>query len=226
MAVLTAGLRNLQRQLDAAFPDRRRPDGWIGDEPHRARTSGHNPDDTAGSRPAWDGDPDRTPEVRALDAAADLGPGVDPLDVVDHIRGLPGLSAVLRYVVFDHRIYHVRNGFGGVPYEGGNPHTEHIHFEGAWTQAADNNDTFDYRLERIPVALTEADKKWIEKKIREVVTGDADPGPRTYSLGGLITTIERRTADDDARFEDLAARLGRIETMVSEAVRDSPARPV
>jgi hypothetical protein len=209
-AVLTPGLRNLQRQLDVAFPDRAGPDGWIGDAAHRARTSGHNPDDTEGSRPAWDGDPDRTPEARALDAAADLGEGADPQDVVDHIRRLPGLSAVLRYMIFDGHIYHVRNGYAPERHTG-DPHTEHIHFEGAWTQAADNNETFNYRLERIPVALTPEDKQWIEKKIREVVTGDADPGPREYSLGGLITTIERRTEDDDRRFDDLAAQLRRIE---------------
>lgn len=168
MATLTAGLRNLQRQLGDAFPDRALPDGTIGDRAHQGRTSGHNPDDTAGSKPAWNGDPDRTAEIRALDVKADLGPGVDAQAVVDHIRALPGLATVLRYMIFNHRIYHVREGFAAAPYAGANAHEEHVHFEGAWTQAADRNDTFDYRLERVPVALTEADKNWIKAELGKV----------------------------------------------------------
>src|SRR5919202_6536127 len=107
MAVLTLGLQSLRRQVDEAFPGRdRTSDGWIGDAAHQDSTSGHNPDDTAGSRPSWDGDPDRRPEVRAWDMDADLGPGVNTQAVVDHIRRLPGLGTVLRYIIYNRRIYH------------------------------------------------------------------------------------------------------------------------
>lgn len=165
MAVLTDGLKNLQRQLDAAFPDRHRPDGWLGDAAHRARTSGHNPDDSAGSRPAWNGDGDSKAEVRALDVSADLGDGVDSLDVVKHLIKLPNFKTVVRYVIHRGHIYHADNGFKADDYDGDNPHTKHVHFEGAWTQAADNNTTYNFHLEDVPVALNAADKAYISSLI-------------------------------------------------------------
>lgn len=197
MAVLTAGLRNLQRQLTEAFPERHLPDGWLGDAAHRSRTSGHNPDDTPGSKPAWDGDPDKTPEARALDVSADLGPGVRAQTVVDHIRRLPGLSSVIRYIIHDGWIYHVRMAFGAERYDGENPHTHHIHFEGAWSQGADNNDTFDFRLEMVPVSLTESDKNWIKAelaKIDENVRNTAR-GSKEFLSDTEKNEIISRTAD-------------------------------
>lgn len=170
MAVLTAGLQNLRRQVDEAFPGRdRTTDGWIGDTAHQARTSGHNPDDAQGSAAAWNGDPDTTPEVRAWDMDVDLRDARAQV-LVDHVRQLPGLAAVLRYMIFDHHEYHARNGFVPIPYTGDDPHTNHVHFEGAWTQAADQNTSFNYRLEAIPVALTADDKKWISDLISTVAT--------------------------------------------------------
>ena len=159
MAVLTQGLRNFERQLDEAFPRRARPDGWIGDEAHRQRTSGHNPDDTFGSKPAWDGDTDRIPEVRSLDIKVDLGDGIVGQDLVDHLIQLPALGTVIRYLIHRGLIYHARAGFRPVRYDGDNRHDHHVHVEGAWTQAGDTNTTYDYLLEDIPVALTENDWK-------------------------------------------------------------------
>src|SRR5690348_18451057 len=70
---LTRGLQNLRAQVDAAFPDRdTTSDGTIGDKAHQAETSGHNPDDTPGSRPEWNGDDDANAEVRAWDMDSDL----------------------------------------------------------------------------------------------------------------------------------------------------------
>lgn len=176
MAALTLGLQNLRRQVNDAFPARdKASDGWIGDAAHQAETSGHNPDDTAGSRPAWNGDPDALPEVRAWDMDSDLGqPGVDAQDVVDHIRRLPGLTGVLRYMIFNHRMYHERDGFAPTAYDGASGHEEHIHFEGAWAQAADSNTTFDYRLEDIPMPLNPADLSNIRGIIREELAAQRD----------------------------------------------------
>lgn len=224
MAVLTLGLQNLRKQVNAAFPDRdTRSDGWIGDTAHQTKTSGHNPDDKAGSKPAWNGDPDSTQEVRAWDCDNNLGAGVDAHDVIAHFRRLAGLATVIRYMIYDRHIYHARDGFNPIPYTGA-AHLEHIHFEGAWTQAADNNKTFNYRLEEIPVALTTADKQWIKDEITDAtlraaaaaVNGikawteenpeDIDPAtgkPRQGRIGGWIRMQNLR--DNERQAELLAA---------------------
>lgn len=142
---LTNGLQNLRAQVNAKFPDRdRSSDGSIGDTAHQARTSGHNPDDTPGARPAWE-DADDDAEVRAWDCDADLRAGVTAQQLVDHIRGLSGVGSAIRYIIYNRRIYHSRSNFAPEPYSGDNPHDKHIHFEGAWSQQGDES-RFDYRL--------------------------------------------------------------------------------
>jgi hypothetical protein len=185
--ILTKGLQNLRDQVNEAFPDRdHASDGTIGDTAHQAETSGHNRDDTPGSRPEWNGDPDSTPEVRAWDMDTDLRAApATAQQVVDHIRKLPGVSSVLRYMIYNRKIYRALNGWAPEAYEGPSAHTEHIHFSGAYSQAADNNTTFDYRLEEIPVALTAADKQWIEDKLTSVVTAAVE-----HRVGDIIPYVD------------------------------------
>lgn len=172
---MTLGLQNMRRQTDAAFPGRdKTSDGGIGDEPHRLRKSGHNPDDTAGSKPTWDGDPDNLPEWRAWDMDSQLrAPGVTTQQWVDHVRRLPGLGGVLRFIIYNRKIYHAPD-FAPADYSGDDPHIEHVHLEGAYTQAADNNTTFNFRFEEIPVALTDTDKTWLADKIDKAATAAAE----------------------------------------------------
>jgi hypothetical protein len=174
--ILTLGLQNLRAQVNEAFPARdKTSDGTIGDAAHQAETSGHNPDDTPGSSPEWNGDPDSTPEVRAWDMDSTLNaPPATAQQVVDHIRHLPNVSSVLRYMIYNRKIYRASNGWAAETYDGKSAHTEHIHFSGAFTQAADNNTTFDYRLEEIPVALTDADKTWIESRLDQRAREDLE----------------------------------------------------
>lgn len=172
---MTLGLQNMRRQTDEAFPNRdKTSDGGIGDEAHRLRKSGHNPDDTPGSKPTWDGDPDTLPEWRAWDMDADLRTaGVTTQQYVDHVRHLPGLASEVRFIIFDGKIYQAVNGFVAETYHGDDQHREHVHVEGTYTQAADNNTTFNFRLEEIPVPLTEADKKWLAAEIDKAATAAA-----------------------------------------------------
>lgn len=224
MAERTKGLQNLQRQLDAAFPDRHRPDGWIGDAAHKGSASSHNADDTAGSKPAWDRDPDNLAEVRALDVDARLG-AARPRDLVDHLRQLPDLGLVVRYLIFDGFIYHSRVDFAPQRFAGDNQHTGHIHVEGAWSQAGDLNTTYDFRLQEVPVSMTEADKEWHRRELRQLLTSDADPTGRVYSLGGMVTTIERRTSAHTAELialRETITELTSVITALTKAVTGGP----
>jgi hypothetical protein len=185
--ILTLGLQNLRRQINAWAPDRdHTSDGTIGDAAHQAEVSGHNPDDTSGSRAEWNGDPDSTPEVRAIDIDVDFRNGATAQQLVDHIVGLKP-SSVLRYVIYNRRIYEADNGWKSRAYTGASAHTEHIHFSGAYTQASDNNTTYNYRLDDIQVPLSAADKTWIRQQLATVTAVDkpqAD-GTATSKIGRL-----------------------------------------
>lgn len=165
---LTKGMANLLAQIDEAFPDRdHASDGTIGDTAHQAEKSGHNPDRTANAEYK---DGDALNEVRAIDVDSDFRAApATAQQVVDHIRALPGVGNVLRYMIYNRKIYRASNGWKPEAYTGASAHTEHIHFSGQFTQAADNNTTFDYRLEEIPVALTASDKAWISQEITAAV---------------------------------------------------------
>lgn len=226
--VLTKGLRSLLAQIDAAFPGRdKASDGTIGDAAHMAESSsGHNPDDTPGSHAEYN-DGDGIPEVRALDVDSDLRtPGVTMQDVVDHLRELPGLSSVLRYMIYNRRIYRASNGWASEPYDGPSAHTEHIHFSGARTQAADNNTTFNYHLEDL-VAVTDAEivkiadavwnrqftspydntKKFAYDFLRYAVSRDTMAARLTPQLASIQAAVDADVVDEDQIIAGILAGL-------------------
>lgn len=207
---LTRGLQNLRAQVNARFPNRdKASDGVIGDPAHQASVSSHNADDTAGSTPEWNGDPDTTPEVRAWDMDSDLRePGATAQDVVDHLRHLPGLAGVIRYMIYNRTMYHSRDGFSPTPYTGASAHTEHIHFTGAFTQAADDNETFDYRLDEVNMPTPEEYAQAVAIKLAgdlvnpasglfKAVTDRADAG-FVQALGRGNTAALGQAPDGDA----------------------------
>jgi hypothetical protein len=129
---LTTSLAALRRDLDAAFPTRdRKSDGTIGDAAHQASTSGHNPDDTPGSKAEYT-DADTRPEVRAYDADNDLRDprGVDFQQVIDAILATPADRDRLAYIIHRRRIWRKRTGWRREVYTGSSPHDEHGHFSG------------------------------------------------------------------------------------------------
>lgn len=231
--ILTLGLQNLRAQVNAAFPGRdTTSDGTIGDAAHQAETSGHNPDDTPGSRPEWDGDPDSTPEVRAWDMDSDLrAPGVTAQQVVDHIRALPNVNSVLRYMIYNRKIYKAANGWAPETYTGASAHTEHIHFSGAFSQAADNNTSFNYRLEDL-VALTDTDKAWISDQLAAMTANSAfaSGGGQHSPVGdAALNSSYPRTPGADRTFtwqnlQGLQADITSIANSV-QAVRAAVAQP-
>lgn len=130
--VLTTSLAALRRDLNTAFPNRdKSSDGTIGDAAHQASTSGHNPDDTAGSRSEYT-DADTKPEVRAYDADNDLRDprGIDFQQVIDRILATPADRDRLAYIIHRRKIWRRRNGWRQENYTGSSPHTEHAHFSG------------------------------------------------------------------------------------------------
>lgn len=220
---LTAGLQNLRAQVNARWPHRdKASDGTIGDAAHQAETSGHNPDGTPGSRPEYD-DHDGKAEVRAWDMDSDLGePGTTAQMVVDHLRSLPGLDAHIRYMIYNRRIYKAATGWAPEVYSGSSPHTEHIHFSGARSQAADNDSSFDYRLEEIGMSLAN-ERIEITKSSQALFAGakvgDTQPASAWLSLAAIYAqraavagqaaaaTLQQLVARDDVDEQALATAL-------------------
>ncbi len=218
----TAGALNFERQLDEAFPHRQKPDGWIADSAHGI--SGHQPDDVAGSKAEWNGDPDNIPDVRALDLALDLGePGVSFQDLIDHLVRLPKLATVIRYLIYAGKIYHERAGFAPAKYNGADQHFGHGHVSFAWSEAADDNTSYDYHLEDL-VGLTADDKSWLTNLVRTEVNqvaaevwayGLEDPTSKT-------TPRAKKSAGAYQRYADVIAN-GVVER-VTEEIEDLDAK--
>jgi hypothetical protein len=229
---LTEGLKNLRSQVNTRFPKRdKKSDGTIGDAAHKAETSGHNPDDTKGSRPEWDGDADANAEVRAWDMDSDLGePGVTAQMVVDHLRALPNLSSVLRYMIYNRKIYRAANGWKPEKYDGASAHTEHIHYTGAYTNAADSNTTFDFRLNKInPPAQEEDDMPSSEEIVRTLLATDLGKagGGDTVAVAlqnGLVnsTQLVAAVTEMSRSIGALSVEMGAIKDMVARIAAQQP----
>lgn len=172
MAVIVPALEELREQINRAFPNRdKATDGGIGDESHSGSVSSHNPDDQG--KPEWDGDPDKTPEVRARDFDSDLRtPGVSTLDLVKHLvaGAKSGRFWWLRYIIYDRKIYHKRNNWEPQNYTGPSPHTGHFHVNNDFSQAADQVRGVDYHLEELfDMALSAEDRAFIVDAIQDHV---------------------------------------------------------
>jgi hypothetical protein len=163
--ILVPCLGQLRTEVNALAPNRdKTTDGTIGNAAHQLSVSDHN-DDEVGRVPIRDADSKH--EVHAWDADKDLRePNLTMGMIVDHVIGRcrSGAEKRLRYVIWDRRIAEASNGWRWRAYTGSSPHTEHAHFSASYETKLEA-DTSSWRLEDIPVALTDADKKWLVQQL-------------------------------------------------------------
>jgi hypothetical protein len=113
--------------FDTMWPNRTRAqDGTIGDTAHQGSVSGHNPDDTPGSRPERT-DADSKAEVRAADVDAR---GVPMQQVIDGILADPAERRRFIYIIFDGSTWRAADGWRRKVYTGSDQHRTHAHFSG------------------------------------------------------------------------------------------------
>lgn len=167
MAVLIACLDALFDEFNEVAPDRdKSTDGWIGDTSHQASTSDHNPDET-GNVPIHDAD--SKDEVHAIDVDKDLHEDFTMEDAVQLILGRcrSGKEKRLRYIIYNRRIWEADEGWDEDSYSGSNPHDKHAHFSASY-ETKYEDDRSSWGLEEL-VALSSADKDWIENTIARYV---------------------------------------------------------
>lgn len=197
-----------------------------GDEAHALRTSDHNEDDTAGSRPAQT-DADSTPEHRAIDIM--LGPAFTRAQAYAYIADLladPAALARLKYIIFDGHIWSRSNGWQKAEF-GGDPHTDHIHISGL---AADDENAAGWpAVEGGDMPLTREDLLAIRTIVWETNAGSSQNPVRVLDrvnqiharLGGdllpRLDAILAAALDDD----DVTVQLGTEALAEFQALRDS-----
>jgi len=167
--ILVPSLVKLRSEFNAIAPDRdKSSDGSVGDAAHQDSQSDHNADET-GNVPIRDAD--KTNEVHAIDVDVDLRtPGLNMEKVVQFLltRCRSGAENRLRYIIYDRRIWSASDGWVQRRYTGANAHDKHAHFSASYTSGREA-DTRPWRLEDIPMPLTDADLAKIRKIIKEEV---------------------------------------------------------
>ena len=149
--VTVPNLDEARDQMDVRFPNRDKgADGSIGDQAHQATASSHNPDIT-GNPEFRDGD--SANEVRAHDFDKDLR-SVDGATMEDVVQlwiklARSGQLWWIRYMIYNKRIWHKRDGYQTREYLGSNQHTDHLHLNSDFTQAADTVRNTNWHLNEL-----------------------------------------------------------------------------
>lgn len=129
-------------QMNERFPHRAKlAEGSIGDAAHQRSTSSHNPDDESGVSAEWN-DGDGKHEVRARDFDKNLNDtenGVIMEEVVQLWVKLARAGTMwwVRYIIYNGRIWHKRDGFVTHQYNGSDQHENHVHVNSDFTESAD-----------------------------------------------------------------------------------------
>lgn len=248
VSMLTPGMKNLGNQLNKRFPSRSgRSDGALGDYKHTQSTSGHNPDDTSHHNAEWDNDSDNKSEIRAIDVDSDLNSDVNMQQVVDHLRKLPGLKNVLRYMIYDRKIYRAANNWAPEAYTGPMAHTSHVHFSGAYSNTSDANASFDFKFDELGDNMPTVDEiaDGLARHMRDATSDLAvatRAAPWQYKGGGLpvglsslntlnaihqiVTALGTTVAAESTNPAELQAALANIPQQTAEATVEALANDV
>lgn len=213
--ILVPCLVALRAEFNAAAPGRdKRSDGWVGDRGHALAVSDHNPDES-GRTPFSDAD--NVDEVHGLDVDR-TGPwpgGETWFDAsIEYIRArhMTGADDRLQNIIWRGRIASRSWGWGWRPYTGQNQHHEHVHFSARYTTAQENDTTRWLPEDDVTPDDHRKIRDMVRAELRALLTEDADPGDRAYSLGGMVTATERRSDQLANRdMPDVIKRLTRIE---------------
>lgn len=195
-------------QLDERFPQREHgAEGFEGDLAHQKEPSSHNPD-LSGKPEFRDGD--AKDEVRAWDADRDLkDPGGVTMEmVVQHLvtNARTGAFWWIRYIIFNGRIWHKRDGYVTRTYTGSNQHTDHCHVNSDFTQEADEVRGTNWRFRDLgapaPKPITYPEKLKVDdelgpKTIRrwQEVMGTTPDGVISPKNSQLVRAVQKRLKD-------------------------------
>ncbi|GAA4963350.1 hypothetical protein [Actinoplanes utahensis] len=226
--ILVPCLGRLRQELNSIAPGRdKSSDGTIGDTAHRGRVSDHN-DDEVGKVPIRDADSKH--EVHAIDLDVDLRePNLTMEMVVQHVVGRcrGGAERRLRYVIYNRRIWEASQGWRQRAYSGDNAHTQHAHFSASYDTKLEAS-TASWHLEDIPVALTDADKKWLAAQIDRAATSAAErvwktkwninfaPGAKPYvaEAGSIVAHVP----GEHTRTEEMVAEINtKVDKLLGQA---------
>jgi hypothetical protein len=215
-AVVVRALKAFDDELTSVAPKRTLPTWYKGDARHKLSPSGHNPDDTPGSK-AEDSDADSIPEIRAGDYRLPLNAAFTPEQFVQWLvkKCRSGEITWIKYIIFNKRIWSASTGWVTRVYKGSNPHDKHFHIS-CKSDTKSENSTARIGMHALLPSLPAREVKMlsITGKYPELKQGLKDPVP------GVTTSYIKRA---QGTLSWLAGYEGKIDGIygpkMSEAVK-------